>query len=461
MRTNRLLFWLLFLSSGTRFLAGQSAPSISPRPPKAAVPQAARENIASGLKTSASSLSFGNQQLSSPSAPQFITITNGGKSDLTLSEVGSSEPDFRLVHNCALSPELMPARSSCGISIRFVPGAVGLRNGNIRIAIGGDPPMQPLIIPLQGNGVDSPVTLSQTYLVFRTVLVGMNSMPQFVRLTNQSNTAAKITSIGASPDFSFAATTSQCVTGNTLAPLASCTVAIVWTPSDSGSRSGQVTIADSDPASPHIIDLQASATGIRLSTGTLRWNATAVGVTGDSQSIDVRNEGRTAIKVESVEASGDFYQQNTCGTELIQHQSCSVTVWFQPTAAGERDGTLLIHDSDVTGMQQIFLTGVASPLDLFPVKMDFGNLAAESTSAPQTVTITNRGGADVKIAAINVSGDFVIPGKTCGDTVVAGKSCRVSISFSPTVSGVRTGALNIETEANNVPQKVALNGEGR
>src|SRR5580704_14589063 len=186
MRTTRLFFWLLFLSSGTRLLAGQSGSSISPRPPKAAVRQAALQNMASGLKTSASSLSFGNQQLSSPSAPQFITVTNGGKSDLTLTEVGSSEPDFRLVHNCALSPDLMPVRSSCSISIRFAPGAVGLRNGNIRIAIGGDPPMQPLIIPLQGNGVDSPVTLSQTYLVFRTVLVGISSMPQFVRLTNHS-----------------------------------------------------------------------------------------------------------------------------------------------------------------------------------------------------------------------------------------------------------------------------------
>jgi hypothetical protein len=165
MRINRLLFWLLFLSSGTGFLAGQSAPSIPPRTPEAAVPQAAQQNIASGLNTSASSLSFGNAPLSSTSAPQFITVTNGRKSDLTLTDVVSSEPDFKLVHNCALSPALMPAGSSCGISIRFVPGAVGLRSGKIRIAISGDPPMQPLIIPLQGNGVDSPVTLSQTYLV--------------------------------------------------------------------------------------------------------------------------------------------------------------------------------------------------------------------------------------------------------------------------------------------------------
>jgi hypothetical protein len=67
----------------------------------------------------------------------------------------------------------------------------------------------------------------------------------------------------------------------------------------------------------------------------------------------------------------------------------------------------------------------------------------------------------VNIAAINVSGDFVVPGKTCSDVVAAGKSCRVSISFSPTVSGVRTGALSIETDAKGAPQKVTLNGKGR
>jgi hypothetical protein len=426
------------------------------------VRQVALQNMASGIKTSASSLSFGNEQLNSPSAPQVITITNSGKSDLTLTEVASSEPDFRLVHNCALSPDLMPARSSCGISIRFVPGVVGLRNGNIRIAIGGDLPMQPLIIPLQGNGVDSPVTLSQTYLVFRTVLVGMTSMPQFVRLTNHSSTdPARITSITASPDFALATTTAQCVAGTTLAPLASCTVAVVWTPTDSGSRSGQLTIAGSDAASPHIIDLQATATGIRLSSATLRWNPTAVGLTGDSQTVDVKNEGRTSIEIGSIEASGDFYQQNTCGKELIQHESCSVTVLFQPTAEGKRVGTILIHDSDPTGVQQVFLTGVGSPLDLSPAQLDFGNQAAEGTSAPQTITITNRGAANVGITAVNVSGDFVIPGKTCGDTIAAGRSCRVNISFSPTASGVRTGVLSIETNTGSLPQKVTLRGTGR
>jgi hypothetical protein len=378
-----------------------------------------------------------------------------------LTEVASSAPDFSLVHNCALAPAAMPAGSSCGVSIRFVPAAVGTRRGDIKITISGNPPTQPLKIPLQGNGVDSPVTLSQTYLVFRTVLVGMTSMPQYVRLTNHSSTApARITSIAVSPDFALNNTAAQCVAGNIVAPLASCTLAIVWTPTDSGSRDGQVAIADSEAGSPRLIDLHATATGVRLSSATLKWNPTAVGVTGDSQSTEVRNEGRTAIEIDGVEASGDFHQQSTCGKKLIQHQSCTVTVWFQPTAAGERVGTLLIHDSDVTGMQQIFLTGIGSLLETSPLKMDFADQAAESTSAPQTVTITNRGSANVNIAAINLSGDFVIPSKTCGDTIAAGKSCRVSISFSPTVTGIRTGVLSIETSPGSVLQKVTLSGTG-
>jgi hypothetical protein len=464
MKTDRLLLLLLFLGSGTHLLASQSTVSVLSRSPMAVVlAQEAQRNIAGGLTASANALAFRNEQLKSTSAPQFITITNPGKSEIIISELTSSILDFRIVHNCALAPDPMPAGASCSISIRFIPTEAGLRSGNINIKIRGDHQMQPLTIPLQGNGVESPVNWSQTYLVFRTLLVGMTSMPQFVRLMNHSSTtSAKITSIAVSPDFSLTTTTTaQCKAGNTLAPLTSCMVAVVWTPADSGSRSGQVTIVDSDPASPHIIDLQATATGIRLSTAALRWSPTAVGVTGDSQSMEVKNEGHTSIEIGNIDASGDFYQQNTCGKELIQHQSCSITVRFQPTAVGKRAGTILIHDSDVTGMQQIFLTGVGSPLDLSPAKMDFGNQSPESTSTPQIVTITNRGGAKVNLAAVNASGDFVIPGKTCGDTIVAGQSCRVSISFSPTVSGVRTGVLSIETSMGSIPQKVSLSGTGR
>src|SRR6202142_4306192 len=239
MRTDRLLLLLLFLSNGARLLAGPSAVSVPQRAPMyVLLAQAARQNVAGGLTASSNALAFGNQELKSTSAPQFIAITNSGKSEVILSEVTSSAREFKLVHNCALAPDRMPAGGGCGIAVRFIPDAAGLRSGNIKIEFGGDHPMPPLTIPLQGHGVESPVSLSQTYLVFRTLLVGMTSMPQFVRFTNHSSTApAKIASIAVSPDFALATTAGQCLAGNTLAPLASCAVAVVWTPTDSGSRS--------------------------------------------------------------------------------------------------------------------------------------------------------------------------------------------------------------------------------
>jgi hypothetical protein len=459
MKVNRLLLLLLFLSRGTGLLVAQGAAS-APVARMTVVPaQAAQNEVAHGLKASASALSFGNEQLHSTSAPQLITITNPGKSEVVLSQVSSSASDFKLVHNCSYP---MPAGGMCGISVRFVPGAVGPRNGTITIMVSGDLAPSPLMISLEGNGVDSAISLSETYLTFRTLLVGLTSTPQFVRLTNRSSTAsATISRIAVSPDFLLAPTAAQCTASTTLAPLGSCTIAVVWIPSDSGSRSGRVTIADSASASPHIIDLRAIGTGVRLSSAALAWDPTAVGVTGSSQTMEVKNEGRTSIEIANIEASGDFYQQNNCGKQLHQHQSCSITAWFQPTAAGKRIGTVLIRDSDPTAMQQIFLSGVGSPLDLSPAKIDFGDYAVDSTSAPQTVTIINRSTGDVSISAVNVGGDFVVPAKTCGDRIAAGHGCLIRISFSPTTQGERKGALSIESGSVGIPQTVSLTGTGR
>ena len=462
-RTVDWLLPLLFAVIGSGLLAGQNTTPVQQPSATAVAPaKASQQDVTGSLKLSANSLTFGKEQVKSSSAPQVITITNSGNSEVMIKELASTAPDFALVHNCWLAPDPFPAGASCNISVRFVPSAAGTRSGNIAIQFSGDPAPQALSIALQGNGVEGPVTLSQTYLAFRTMQVGITSMPQFVVLTNQSSTApAIINRITVSSDFSLATTGGQCTAGKTLAPLKTCRFAVVWAPTDSGSRSGQVTITDSDVASPHIVHLQGSATGLSFSSTVLNWNPTAVGVAGDSQSILVRNEGHTAIEIGKIEASGDFSQQNNCSQQLAEHQSCTVNVRFQPSAAGKRAGTILIHDSDAVELQQVFLTGVGSALDLSPAKMDFGDRVAGSTSAPRTVTVTNHGAAKVEIAAVNVSGDFVVPGKTCGETIAAGQTCRLKISFSPTASGARTGVLSIATSAGNVPQQVSLVGRGR
>jgi hypothetical protein len=93
------------------------------------------------------------------------------------------------------------------------------------------------------------------------------------------------------------------------------------------------------------------------------------------------------------------------------------------------------------------------------------------TSASQTLVLTNIGAADaaraitgtLSIASVGLEsgGDFSLTANSCGGaTVASNDSCAVTVKFSPTASGTRTGRLVITGNANNSAVQVfALSGE--
>jgi hypothetical protein len=64
------------------------------------------------------------------------------------------------------------------------------------------------------------------------------------------------------------------------------------------------------------------------------------------------------------------------------------------------------------------------------------------------------------IASIVASGDFAVVG-TCGTSLASGASCAVSISFTPTATGTRTGTLQFVDDASGSPHAVTLTGTGQ
>jgi len=93
--------------------------------------------------------------------------------------------------------------------------------------------------------------------------------------------------------------------------------------------------------------------------------------------------------------------------------------------------------------------------------LNFKKVGIGQTSAPQTVTLTNVGSATLNISSITASGDFSISNNTCGATVAAGANCAVSVTFTPTKKGKRTGTLAFNDDAPGSPQTVALSGTGQ
>jgi hypothetical protein len=98
-------------------------------------------------------------------------------------------------------------------------------------------------------------------------------------------------------------------------------------------------------------------------------------------------------------------------------------------------------------------------LNASPTSLSFGDVASGSTSAAQTVTVSNPGSSAASVSSVGVTGPFSQT-NTCGSSIAAGGTCTVSVKFAPTSGGALTGTLTVATSAPGGPITVALSGTG-
>jgi hypothetical protein len=202
----------------------------------------------------------------------------------------------------------------------------------------------------------SGVGLSPSSLSFAAQLVSTSSAPQGVTLTNTGSSSLSISSIAASGDF---AQTNSC--GSSVAAGASCTINVTFTPTAPGTRSGTITITDDAPGSPHVISLSGTGTGpaVSFSASTMSVGAQIVGTTSAAHQLTLTNSGNAALNITGMTLSpASFSETNTCGTNLAAGASCTISVTFTPTKAGEISGMLSITDNAWGSPQQVALAGI-------------------------------------------------------------------------------------------------------
>jgi hypothetical protein len=100
-----------------------------------------------------------------------------------------------------------------------------------------------------------------------------------------------------------------------------------------------------------------------------------------------------------------------------------------------------------------------------PTSLTFAAQAIGTTSAPQSITVSNTGNAPLFINSAATRGanplDFTQVSDGCsGVTLAAGTSCSVSITFSPTASGARSATFILTDNAAGSPQTVPISGSG-
>ncbi|MBC8164212.1 MAG: choice-of-anchor D domain-containing protein, partial [Roseiflexaceae bacterium] len=130
------------------------------------------------------------------------------------------------------------------------------------------------------------------------------------------------------------------------------------------------------------------------------------------------------------------------------------------------DGTVLTTTATATYGVQTPSTGsdttrVARPVVQFtPASIAaFGNQLVGSTSTAKTVLLKNIGSADLVISSFVISGDFAFT-QDCPNALAPNQTCQISVTFTPTATGARTGALTLTDNAANSPQTLNLSGTG-
>jgi hypothetical protein len=208
------------------------------------------------------------------------------------------------------------------------------------------------------------LTLSPTGLNFPNQIVGTSSAALTETLTNTSSSSVLINAIsiatGQAGEFAQSGTTC----GSSLSAGASCTINVVFTPSQPGPGDAVLTIVDDTAGSPQSVGLS----GVGLSNGpnatlsalNLPFGIEEVGTTSPPLTVSLTNYGSAALNIGNVSTTTNFAESNTCVPSLAVGATCTISVTFTPSGAGDFTGSLSISDDAANSPQTLTLTGTGS-----------------------------------------------------------------------------------------------------
>jgi hypothetical protein len=187
---------------------------------------------------------------------------------------------------------------------------------------------------------------------------------------------------------------------------------------------------------------------------------TVVGQQSVGATAVLRNNQTVPLSITSIAIGGDFSQTNNCTSPIGAGGLCNLTIKFKPTAAGLRTGKITFTDSGSTSPQVLNLSGNGlSAATTSVTSHSYGQIAV-GTSASYKAYLFNNQSVPLNITSIATTGDYSQTNH-CVSPLAAGAYCDITVTFTPTALGIRSGALTIADSANNSPQIVALTGAGK
>ena len=316
-----------------------------------------------------------------------------------------------------------------------------------------------------------------------STLIGQVSPPTTFTVTNDGDAPSGALSIqfGSAP-FSNLPAADAC-TGETLAPRASCTFRMVFTPTQRGPAQSEVSIGAQPGGTVNVPvsgnGLAPASLSISDSSGPdpVSWDfgPATVGSDGPSpHTFDITNDGDVATGSLTVELTGFSFNDfllagGSClgNVPLGPGSTCTVIANFHPLTSGPKETTLEVSgapggsvSTTVTGQGQ-----TAPNLSLSPILHAYGGVPFNSFR-DFTFTITNSGQTTTSAISLAISGtnanrfQILSAGDTCsGQSLIGGGSCSLTVRFTPLNIGAKSAFVEFSADLGGVGS-AALSGTG-
>ena len=437
---------------------------------------------------SPASVAFGSQVVNSTSSSQTVTLTNSSATDtVTVSNATSSDPAFvDAADTCHAS--IAPG-ASCHFLMVFNPKAIQAYSATVALQVTGiscaacSYPAQSFAL----TGTGTPIlTQTPASLNFGNQIVNTISTQQTMTLTNNSKTETLIPQSLVTSDGAFDPV-SHCPAS--LAPGASCIITVAFTPTAVQTYNASITYQFSGvncgceyPGQVFPVTGVAIAQPpvLTISPSIVSFGNQILNTRSATQAVTLTNISATdTITLASVFTSDSAYVNvaDNCHTAIAPGATCNLQMTFLPTALGPDNATITVVVGPVscgvcTYPKQTFSvtgTGIPEPpaLSLSPASLSFGNVPVHSTSAQQTVTVTNISTTDtLRLTAFNSTvGNFAM-GDGCSTQFAPGTSCTLSFAFQPIAPTVYNNLLQITVASVTCPactfpiQSISMTGTG-
>jgi hypothetical protein len=394
-----------------------------------------------------------------------LELRNAGSEDLHIASIVPGNSITSMINTCGAT---VAAARSC-----FLTPLSATPDATLTIHSDAQPGSQTFTPTGLASSLGAELYVDPSQLNFLPTQNGTTSATKPLYIWNLGNAGVAISSI---LTFGWTSQTNDCP--GILVPGTFCTASITVKPVSTGVPEGSYDIGvvygngSRVDVYPSFTPNPADGPLLFSTTRSLQYGNVRLGVASLIRTVTITNSGAAPVTVDAPSFSGDgatsfTVAANTCaGIALAPQASCVIGVSFEPLQAGRLAVPMLLSGGGSSTTIYVIGTGISTPsLSINPGSFDFGNVSP-GTTATQAVQITNTNATEIALTSITAGAangglqpDYSQT-NDCGTTLTPNASCSITVTFAPSVLGVRKGAVTLMIDGGALTSKVSLTGTG-